>query len=107
MKTKLFLSIILLTAFSYSLSQSGFLSKNFHVWGVIINGTSQFHVDREGNFLLSGSFEDSVFLDVDQEWIVPTDSIDSFIVKFNPLVLLLFNNHCQNQFSTTSFLLQS
>ena len=60
------------------------MSKKMHVWGVIVNGTSHFHVDREGNFYLTGAFEDSVFLTNSEEWIVPMDSTDFFMAKFNP-----------------------
>jgi len=80
---KLILSILLLSIFSFSFSQSGFLSKNLHVWGVIIDGSSHFHVDKGGNFILTGAFDDSVFLAGDEEWIVAEDSVDFFMAKFN------------------------
>jgi hypothetical protein len=60
------------------------LDKIIHIWGNNLWQVSPITVDPLGNIYLAGQFEDTVFIDSKDNWIVNKDSADFFIIKADP-----------------------
>lgn len=83
MKTKL-LPVLLFINIMVSAAGQEHLDKIIHVWGNMLWQQSLIVVDQDGNIYMTGIFEDTIYFDNKEKYLVNVDSMDFFIVKLYP-----------------------
>ena len=83
MKKRL-LSLIFLMNILVGISGQDYVDKIIHVWGGMFYDQSPLIIDQSGNIYLTGMFLDTIFFGSKDNYLVPVDSVDSFMTKINP-----------------------
>jgi len=80
MKANIF-SLLFLSIIFVNIRGQDNLDKIIHIWGNSLWQVSPITVDHQGNYYLAGEFEDTVFIDSKNNWLINKDSADFFIIK--------------------------